>query len=134
VLGVGDKRGEWRDDIHFEKVVFPMARHMAEDRYGIGYSGVAYLDAPVKVIALSEAPDKPYQPATYEAVALATYPLSRLTFFNTNTAPGRPLDPALDEFVRFVLSREGQQVILDHARYIPLRGFQAEAARALLSK
>ena len=53
VLSVGDKRGEWRDDINFEKVVFPMARHMAEDRYGIGYSGVAYFDAPIKVIALS---------------------------------------------------------------------------------
>ena len=134
VLSVGDKRGEWRDDINFEKVVFPMAKHMADDRYGIGYSGVAYFDAPVKVIAVSEGKGKPFEPATYEAVALATYPLSRLTFFNTNKAPGKPLDPALEEFLRFVLSREGQQVILDHARYIPLRGFQAEAGRALLAK
>ncbi len=134
VLSVGDKRGEWRDDINFEKVVFPMAKHMADDRYGIGYAGVAYFDAPVKVIALSEAPGKPYEPATYDAVARATYPLSRLTFFNTNKAPGKPLNPALEEFLRFVLSREGQQVILDHARYLPLRSFQAEAGRAMLSK
>jgi phosphate transport system substrate-binding protein len=134
VLGVGDKRGEWRDDISYEKVVFPMARHMAEDRYGIGYAGVAYVDAPVKVIALAESRAKPYEPASYEAVALASYPLSRLTFFNTNKAPGKPLPPAIEEFLRFVLSREGQQVILDHARYLPLRGFQAEAGRALLAK
>jgi phosphate transport system substrate-binding protein len=134
VLSVDGKRGEWRDDISFEKVVFPMAKHMAEDRYGIGYAGVAYLDAPVKVIALSESKAKPYEPASYEAVALATYPLSRLTFFNTNKAPGKPLLPALEEFLRFVLSREGQQVILEHARYLPLRGFQADAGRALLAK
>jgi phosphate transport system substrate-binding protein len=133
VLSVDGKRGEWRDDINFEKVVFPMARHMAEDRYGIGYSGVAYFDAPVKVIALSEG-GKPFQPASYEAVALATYPLSRLTFFNTNKAPGKPLNPALDEFLRFVLSREGQQVVLDHARYLPLRSEQALQARALLDR
>jgi phosphate transport system substrate-binding protein len=134
VLSVDGKRGEWRDDISFEKVVFPMAKHMAEDRYGIGYAGVAYVDAPVKVIALSEGKGKPYEPASYEAAALASYPLSRLTFFNTNKAPGKPLSPAIQEFLRFVLSREGQQVILEHARYIPLRGFQAEAGRALLAK
>lgn len=133
VLSVDGKRGEWRDDINFEKVVFPMAKHMADDRYGIGYSGVAYFDQPVKVIAVSEG-GKPFQPASYEAVALATYPLSRLTFFNTNKAPGKPLPPAIEEFLRFVLSREGQQVILEHARYVPLRAFQAEAGRALLAR
>ena len=134
VLSVGDKRGEWRDDINFEKVVFPMAKHMAEDRYGIGYAGVAYFDAPVKVIALSEGRGKAYEPASYESVALATYPLSRLVFFNTNKAPGKPLDPAMEEFLRFVESREGQQVVLDHARYIPLRASQAQEARALFAK
>ena len=67
-------------------------------------------------------------------MALATYPLSRLTFFNTNKAPGKPLPPALDEFLRFILSREGQQAVLDHARYIPLRANQVQAGRALLDK
>ena len=132
VLSVSGKRGEWRDDINYEKVVFPMAKRVADDRYALGYSGIAYLDAPVKVIPVSEGRGKPFEPPAYEAVALATYPLSRLTFFNTNKAPGKPLSPALKEFLLFVLSREGQQIVLDHARYIPLRGFQAEQARALL--
>jgi len=133
VLSAGDKRGEWRDGIKFEKVVFPMAKDIAADRYGIAYSGVAYLDAGVKVIPLiAKAGDSPQAP-TYENVAMATYPLSRLTFFNINKAPGKPLPPALEEFVRFVLSREGQQVVLDHARYIPLRANQVEDARKLLS-
>jgi phosphate transport system substrate-binding protein len=134
VLSVGGKRGEWREDINYEKVVFPMAKRVAEDRYAIGYSGVAYLDSPVKVIALGEDKAKPFEPPTYEAVALATYPLTRLTFFNTNKAPGKPLNPALEEFLRFILSREGQQVVLDHGRYIPLRGHQVQDARALLAK
>ncbi len=134
VLSVDGKRGEWRDDIAFEKLVFPMAQRIAQDRFGIGYSGLAYLDQPVKVIALSAGPGQPYVPPTYEAVALATYPLSRLTFFNANKAPGKPLNPALEEFLRFVLSREGQQVVLDHARYIPLRAGQAGEARALLTR
>ncbi len=134
VLSVGDKRGEWREDINYEKVVFPMAKRVADDRYAIGYSGIAYIDQPVKVIPVSEGKGKPFEAATYEGVALATYPLSRLVFFNTNKAPGKPLNPALDEFLRFVLSREGQQIVLDHARYLPLRAHQAQEARALLAK
>ena len=134
VLSVPGKRGEWRDDIAFEKVVFPMAKHAADDKYAIGYSGVAYIDAPVKMIAVSEGAGKPYASPTYEYVAAATYPLSRLVFFNTNKAPDKPLAPALEEFLRFVLSKEGQQVVLDHARYIPLREFQAKESRALFTK
>ena len=133
VLSTGGKRGEWRDDVHFEKVVFPMAGRVAADRYAIGYTGLAYLDAAVKVIPVSEGANKPFVAPTYENVALATYPLARLIFFNTNKAPGKPLPAALEEFLRFVLSREGQQAVLDHARYMPLRGAQAETSRALLS-
>ena len=133
VLSVGDKRGEWRDDIAFEKVVFPMAKRVSDDRYGIGYSGIAYIDAGVKVIPVIGKAGDPPQAPTYENVALATYPLSRLIFFNTNKAPGKPLNPALDEFLRFILSREGQQVVLDHASYIPLRGHQVQSSRALLA-
>jgi phosphate transport system substrate-binding protein len=132
ILSKGDKRGEWRDDIAFEKVVFPMAKHVAEDRYGIGYSGIAYLDRGVRVLPLVAAAGDAPQAPTYENVALATYPLSRITFFNVNKAPGKPLPPALDELLRFVLSREGQQVVLDHATYLPLRGHQTQSSRALL--
>jgi len=134
VLSVGDKRGEWRDDIAFEKVVFPVARKVSDDPYGIGFSGLAYIDAGVKVLPVIEKADGPALAPTYENVALGTYPLSRLTFFNTNKAPGKPLDPALDEFLRFILSREGQQVVLDQASYIPLRENQAHNSRALLDR
>jgi phosphate transport system substrate-binding protein len=134
VLSVGDKRGEWRDDIKFDKVVFPMAKNVSADRYGIGYSGVAYLDAGVKVIPVVAKSGEPPQAPTYENVALASYPLSRLTFLNVNKAPGKALAPALDELIRFVLSREGQQVVLDHARYIPLRAGQVQEARSLLTR
>jgi len=132
VLSVDGKRGEWRDGIKFEKLVFPMAKDVAGDRYGIGYTGMAYTDAPVKLVPLVEKEGDAPQAPTYENVARASYPLSRLTFFNLNKAPGKPLPPVLEEFIKFVTSREGQQVVLDHARYIPLRAPQADAARALI--
>ena len=68
----------------------------------------------------------------YEEVARADYPLSRLTFVNFNRPPGQPLNPAFAEFVRFILSREGQQVVLDEAIFLPLRATQAAPSRAAL--
>lgn len=134
VLSQAGKRGEWREDIAFEKVVFPMAKHVAEDRYSIGYSGLAYIDQGVRVLPLvANATDTPQAP-TYENVALASYPLSRLVYFNVNKTPGKPLPPPLEEFLKFILSREGQQVVLEHASYLPLRASQVSSGRALLGK
>lgn len=132
ILSVGPNRGEWKDGIKFEKVVFPLAKHVVEDKYAISYSGLAYLDKPVKVLALvPEEGDMPQSP-TYENVAKAIYPLSRLTYFNANKVPGESLPPVLNEFLKFLLSKDGQQVVLDHARYIPLRYEQTQNSTQLL--
>jgi phosphate transport system substrate-binding protein len=132
VLSVEGKRGEWRTDLSFSETVFPMAKSVADDRYGIGYTGLAYIDAGVKTLPLIDGPGAPPVAPSYENVAAARYPLSRLIYFNVNKKPGQALPPALEEFLRFVLSREGQQLIRDQAVFLPLRAEQAEAARALL--
>ncbi|MBV9407070.1 MAG: substrate-binding domain-containing protein, partial [Acidobacteriaceae bacterium] len=132
VLSTPGQRGEWRDDITFDKVVFPIAGRIAVDRYGIGYTGVAYVDSAVKMLAVSGDEAGPYYSATYENVARAAYPLTRLIYFNTNKSPDKPLNLALQEFLRFILSREGQQIILDQGIFIPLRAGQASGSRSLL--
>ena len=87
-------------------------------------------DQGVRVLPLVANPGDAPQAPTYENVALATYPLSRLIYFNVKKAPGKPLPFALDEFLRFILSRDGQQVVLDHASYVPLRATQVQSSRA----
>lgn len=134
VLSVPGQRGEWRDNINFEKVVFPLASHVAEDRYSIGYSGVAYIDAGVKVLPLSTGAGEAFYPPTYENVASAQYPLSRLIYANLNAPPNKPLPTALREFLKFIVSKQGQQVVLNEAIYLPLRSGQAEKSLALVSK
>jgi len=134
VLSRPGKRGEWRTDLNFADVVFPIAGSVAKDRYALGYTGLAYLNAPVKVIALQKEAGSPAVPATYEAVAGASYPLSRLTYFNINKKPGQRLDPAAEEFLRFILSRQGQAVVLEQGTYMPLRSGQVAEARALLDR
>lgn len=132
VLSTPGERGEWRDDMSFDKLVFPVAGRVASDRYAIGYTGVAYVDAGVKMLPVAKDETGPAYSATYENVAKAAYPLSRLIYFNSNEASGKPLNPALQEFLRFILSREGQQVVLDQAIFIPLRAEQASSSRSLL--
>jgi phosphate transport system substrate-binding protein len=132
VLSRDGQRGEWREDINFDKVVFPVAGRVAGDRYGVGYSGLAYIDSGVKILPLSENENGLFYAPTYENVARATYPLSRVVYFNTNKPPGKPLNSAIEEFLQFVLSREGQHIVLNQALYLPLRQSQVANSRALL--
>ena len=130
VLSRDGLRGEWRDDLNFVETVFPVSPNVAKDRYAIGYSGLAYIGDGVKLLSLSAADDAPVVAPGYEEVARADYPLSRLVYINLNKAPGKPLSPLLEEFMRFILSRQGQQVILDQAIFLPLREPQAARSRA----
>jgi phosphate transport system substrate-binding protein len=131
-LSVGGRRGEWRPDVNFTETVFPLSPAVAADRYALGYSGLAYIDDNVKLLGLVPPTGGPAVLPDYDEVSAARYPLSRLVFFNTNKRPGQPLDPVLEEFLKFILSREGQQIILDQAVFIPLRAEQAAASRAML--
>ena len=134
VLGFAGKRGEWREGIPFDKVVFPIAGRVAQDRYGIGYAGLAYVDQPVKLLALAKENGGPFVAPSYENVATSAWPLSRVVYLNLDKTPGKPLAPALDEFLRFVLSREGQQLVLNQAIYLPLRASQVADSRAMFSQ
>ncbi len=131
-LSVGDRRGEWRADLNFTETVFPVSPAVAADRYALGYAGLAYIGDGVKLLALASGKDAPAVAPDIDEVYRAKYPLCRLVFFNTNKRPGQPLEPVLAEFLKFILSREGQQIILDQAVFVPLRSEQAAASRQLL--
>jgi ABC-type phosphate transport system substrate-binding protein len=129
VLDAAGRRGHWRTDLHFDKLVFPIAGRVAADPEGIGITGLAFLDAPVKVLAVGAGAN--VVSPTYTNVALARYPLSRLVYGNVNRPPGKPLPPVVAEFLRFILSRQGQRDVRREGIFLPLRQFQVRAARRL---
>ncbi|HVC02231.1 MAG TPA: substrate-binding domain-containing protein [Steroidobacteraceae bacterium] len=104
---------------------------LAQDPDGIGYAGLLYTNPDVKPVALAARPGGPYVEPTETNVLAHRYPLTRMITIYLNRAPGRPVDPKLEEFLRFVLSREGQQDVLRQGRgYLPLLAPFAAAERS----
>ena len=74
----------------------------------------------------------PFIAATPATVEARTYPLARSVWIYTNQAPGHPLDPRTREFLRFMLSREGQELVRREGEYLPLKPeIDAEQLRKL---
>jgi len=89
------------------------------------------LGANLKELAIQGFNGGPYVKRTLESVRDRSYPLINEIFFYANKAPGRAMDPKVEEFLHFVLSQEGQQEIQREGRYTPLT---AEVVRAQLAK
>ena len=94
--------------------------HLALDRYGIGVSNIRYAGPDVKALEISETDSSTPVPATADTLVNQTYPLTRLLPAFYDRPPGKPVDPKVREFLRYILSRQGQQDILDDQRYLPL--------------
>ena len=93
---------------------------LSKDPYGIGYSGVMFLMPQTKTLAIAAKPDAPFVPLTIENVQNRTYPMLLEVYFYLDRVPGQPVDPKLKEFLRFVLSRQGQEAIAKDGKYLPL--------------
>ncbi len=101
-----------------------MLRTLANDRYGIAYAGLSYRTPAVKIVALAPDARSPYVAPTRASIADRSYPLARSAYLylapDTPTGdPARP-DAKVREFLRFVLSREGQEAVAREGDHLPL--------------
>jgi phosphate transport system substrate-binding protein len=113
-----------------------MLKALASDRYGIAYAALAYATPQVKPLALAETAAGPYVAPTRATVADRSYPLTRSAYIyvapDTATGDRANLDPKLREFLRYVLSSEGQMEVVREGDYLPLADAVAENQRAKL--
>ena len=84
---------------------------LAQDPYGIGYAGLVYHHPGVKAVALAETPQMPAVHASEETVRDRSYPLTRVITAYVNKPPEQEMDAKTTEFVRFILSSEGQAIV-----------------------
>jgi phosphate transport system substrate-binding protein len=93
---------------------------LAKDSAGIAISGAGSRNPGVKLIPVSISDAGPYIAATPETVEARIYPFARSVWIYTNQGPGHPLDPRAREFLRFIFSREGQELVRQEGEYLPL--------------
>lgn len=98
---------------------------VTEDTGGIGYSGIGYRTSGVKAIALAKKLGDEYYVPSYENVLQQKYPLGRLLYIYFVKKPGQKVDMLTVEFLKFALSKEGQEYVVKD-RYLPLPAGVAE--------
>jgi phosphate transport system substrate-binding protein len=97
---------------------------LSHDKYGIGWSGLGQVNlipgVNLKAVALAQADAGPYFEPTELNFQTHEYPLSRNVFMYINRPPGMPVEPKLKEFLWFVLSQEGQDILTHTGLHLPL--------------
>jgi len=90
---------------------------VASDKNGIGYSGVGYKTADVRTVPIASKEGSECYDATAENAYAGLYPISRFLYVYVNKNPNQALDPLRSEFVRFVLSKQGQEAVIKDGYY-----------------
>jgi phosphate transport system substrate-binding protein len=101
-----------------------MLSDLAEDPYGIAFSDMGSLDVSpnLKLLAVAEKDGGPFVEPTLETSRDRTYPLHGESYMYINRKPGSPVEPKVREFLRYVLSREGQEEVERDGKFLPLIG------------
>jgi len=124
VLGKGDYKASVKEQPGSSSVV----NGVANDKYGIGYSGIGYKTADVKAVPLAQESGDDFVPAEPKYAYTGEYPLARPLLLSVNYRPGQDLDPLRREFIKFIFSKEGQAIVIKDG-YYPIT---AEIAREAL--
>jgi phosphate transport system substrate-binding protein len=96
-------------------------RALEDDPYGIAYANVMYGNPSVKALPLARSEGSPYIEPTKENIWRRAYPITRYTTVAINRVPGKPVDPKVKEFLRYILSRDGMAAVVRDGAYLPLR-------------
>ncbi len=112
-------KGDYKKTVNEQPGSASVVQSVSASLNGIGYSGIGYKTSGVRAIPLAKKPGMPYIEATSENAVKGKYPLSRFLYVYVNKRPNKPLPPLEREFIRMVLSKTGQEVVIKDG-YIPL--------------
>jgi len=112
-------KGDFKNTVNEQPGSASVVQSVSSSLNGIGYSGIGYKTSGVKALPLAKKPGKPFVAATPENAINKKYPLSRFLYVYVNKHPNKPLPPLEREFLKLVLSKIGQEVVIKDG-YIPL--------------
>lgn len=112
-------KGDFKSTVNEQPGSASVVQSVSSSLNGIGYSGIGYKTSGVKAVPISKKPDGDKVAATFENAVAGKYPLARFLYVYINKEPGKSLSPLESEFIRMVLSTQGQNVVVKDG-YIPL--------------
>ena len=124
-------KGDYRDSVKEQPGSASVVQGITEDLGGIGYSGIGYRTSGVKTLALTKREGASYGTTDPADVYSAKYPLARFLYVYVNKAPNRAAEPLEEQFIRYVLAREGQEIVVKDG-YLPVSNSVASAELAKL--
>ena len=139
VLKASDK---WNENIHaYAHIVQPNGKRyiqadqitdaLARDKYGIAFNRYRGERLGIRRLDVAAYEGTPFVAHTLENVQNRSYPLYQEAYFYTSVKPGAKMDPNVKEFLRYVLSQEGQAEVMRDGKYLPLT---ADVVREQLKK
>lgn len=124
-------KGDFKSNVNEQPGSASVVQAVTTSANGIGYSGIGYSTSGVKAIALAAKDGAPYVEPTPENATSGAYPLARYLYIYVNKKPNEPLAPLEKEFIKMVLSKTGQQVVVKDG-YIPMPASAVAKAAALI--
>lgn len=112
-------KGDYRNTVNEQPGSASVVQSVSASLNAIGYSGIGYKTSSVKAVPLTKKAGKPFVAATPDNAISGKYPLARFLYIYVNKHPNKPLPPLEREFLRMVLSKSGQEVVIKDG-YIPL--------------
>lgn len=112
-------KGDFKPTVKEQPGSSSVVQGVTGDRFAIGYSGIGYVTSGVRAVPLSAKDGAQAYEASLDNVVGGTYPLGRFLYVYVNKAPGKPLDPLVGEFLKFILSQGGQEVVIKDG-FLPL--------------
>ncbi|CUB03624.1 PstS family phosphate ABC transporter substrate-binding protein [Marinomonas fungiae] len=112
-------KGDFKNSVNEQPGSASVVQSVSTSLNGIGYSGIGYKTSSVRALPIAKKEGGELVEATIDNAATGKYPLSRFLYVYVNKEPNKPLAPLEREFVKMVLSKMGQEVVVKDG-YIPL--------------
>jgi len=126
------KKGDFKSNVKEQPGNASVVLGVTEDKAGIGYSGMGYVTSGVHALPLAAKEGaKAYTP-NYENVLNGKYPLGRMLYINVVKEPNKPLPTLVKQFLTYVLSKEGQEIVIKDG-FLPLPAPTAKKQLELLN-
>ena len=117
-------KGDFKSNVNEQPGSASVVQSISSTLNAIGYSGIGYKTSSVRAVPLSKKGGEAFEASEENALA-GKFPLARFFYVYVNKAPNQPLSPLDAEFIKLVLSKQGQEVVMKDG-YIPLPAKVAE--------